>query len=295
MTSALVRFTSRPSRWAWLNATVRHYDFDNRTPILEVTDTGSSDGQAPQVATDPETEPLSFTRNIADSSKARSRRSATAPSASATRASTSTGPSGWSSRPPQTLRLAYDVATLDKVTVRADLTRAKRTGSGLDEEVFSDIGEQVSLRQFDIADRTRTQGTLIVTVMPTDLFSLSAWMGGGKDDWPEAQFGLSDTSFSTYAIGADAAPRDGVSMGIHPGDRALRVAAALAPGEPAAEPAVHRPYARLVDRPGGARPHRHGVPRRPERGSPRPKSAAPTTTAGRAPPTPTRWSRTAPW
>ncbi|MEO5819910.1 MAG: MtrB/PioB family outer membrane beta-barrel protein [Vicinamibacteraceae bacterium] len=216
VTSAMVRFTSRPSRWAWFNATVRNYDLDNRTPVLEVPNQIKYD-QAPQVAAVPETEPLSFSRAIVDLEG-----SFTPWRHGAIRVGYSREAVDRSFRlveetTDHTLRLAYDVATLDRVTVRADLTRSKRTGSGLDEEVFSDIGEQVSLRQFDIADRTRTQGTLIVTVMPTDLFSVSAWVGGGKDDRSDAPFGLADASFGTYAVGVDAAPRDGVSLGLQYG------------------------------------------------------------------------------
>ena len=212
VTSALLRFTSRPSRWAWFNATYRHYDFDNRTPVLETPVRVVYDG-AVQTATEAETEPLSFTRGILDLEA-----SFTPWRHGAFRVGYSQEDVDRTFRLTEktadhVLKVAYDVATLGPVTMRADLTRSKRTGSGLDEEVFSDLGEQVSLRQFDISDRTRTQGTVIVTVMPIDAVSLSAWAGGGKDDRPDAQFGLTDSSFGTYAFGVDASPRDGVSLG----------------------------------------------------------------------------------
>jgi MtrB/PioB family decaheme-associated outer membrane protein len=216
ITSALVRFTSRPSRWAWLNATVRHYDFDNRTPVLHVPNQIKYD-QAVQVALIPETEPLSFSRGIVDLEASLTPFRHGAIRVGYSREGVDRTFRLFEETTDHTVRLAYDVTSLDKLTIRADLTRSKRTGSGLDEEVFSDIGEQVSLRQFDISDRTRLQGTVIVTVMPTDLFSVSAWAGGGSDDRPEAQFGLTDTSFGTYAVGIDAAPRDGVSFGLQYG------------------------------------------------------------------------------
>lgn len=216
VTSALLRFTSRPSRWAWVNATFRHYDFDNRTPVLHVPNQIKYD-QAVQVAAIPETEPLSFSRGLLDLEGSFTPWRHGAIRVGYSREAVDRTFRLFEETTDHTLRLAYDVATLDRVTVRADLTRSKRSGTGLDEEVFSDIGEQVSLRQFDIADRTRTQGTLIVTVMPTDLFSISAWAGGGQDDRADAQFGLTDASFSTYAIGFDAAPRDGVAFGLQYG------------------------------------------------------------------------------
>jgi MtrB/PioB family decaheme-associated outer membrane protein len=216
ITSALVRFTSRPSRWAWLNATVRHYDFDNRTPVLAVPNQIKYD-QSVQVAAIPETEPLSFSRGIVDLEASLTPWRHGAFRVGYSREAVDRTFRLFEETTDHTVRLAYDVASLDLLTIRADLTRSKRTGTGLDEEVFSDIGEQVSLRQFDIADRTRLQGTLIVTLMPTDLFSVSAWAGGGSDDRPDAQFGLTDTSFGTYAVGVDAAPRDGLSFGLQYG------------------------------------------------------------------------------
>jgi MtrB/PioB family decaheme-associated outer membrane protein len=216
VTSALIRFTSRPSSVVWLNATVRHYDFDNRTPVLDVPNQIKYD-QAVQVATIPETEPLSFSRGIIDLEASLTPFRHGAIRVGYSREAVDRTFRLFEETVDNTLRLAYDVMSLDKLTVRADLTRSKRTGTGLDEEVFSDIGEQVSLRQFDIADRTRTQGTMIVTVMPTDLFSISAWAGGGTDDRPDAQFGLADTSFGTYAVGVDAAPREGVTFGLQYG------------------------------------------------------------------------------
>lgn len=216
VTSTLLRFTSRPVRWAWFNAGFRHYDFDNRTPVLHVPNQIKYD-QAVQVAAIPETEPLSFSRGLLDLEGSFTPWRHGAIRVGYSREAVDRTFRLFEATTDHTLRLAYDVATLDRVTVRADLTRSKRTGRGLDEEVFSDIGEQVSLRQFDIADRTRTQGTVIVTVMPSDLFSVSAWVGGGQDDRSDAQFGLTDASFSTYAVGMDAAPRDGIAFGLQYG------------------------------------------------------------------------------
>jgi len=50
--------------------------------------------------------------------------------------------------------------------MRLQYEHSDRTGKGLDEEVFSDIGEQVSLRQFDISDRRRDRLMALVQVVP---------------------------------------------------------------------------------------------------------------------------------
>src|SRR6185503_3785289 len=125
-------------RWAWFNATVRSYDFDNRTPVLEVPHQIKYD-QAVQVATVPETEPLSFSRAIVDLEGSFTPWRHGAIRVGYSRESVDRTFRLFEETTDNTLRLAYDVATLDHLTVRADLTRSKRTGSGLDEEVFSDI------------------------------------------------------------------------------------------------------------------------------------------------------------
>jgi hypothetical protein len=213
VTSSLLRFTSRPVNWAWFNANFRYYDFDNRTPVLNVPIQVKYD-QAVQTATVPETEPLSFTRDILELEGSFTPLRHGALRIGYTREGVDRAFRFLDETVDHTVRVAYDVTSLDWITLRAAYNRSKRTGAGLDEEAFSDIGEQVSLRQFDIADRVRNQGTLIVTVMPSSLFSVNAWIGGGTDDRPDAQFGLTDTSLGTYSVGVDAAPRDGIAVGL---------------------------------------------------------------------------------
>ena len=55
------------------------------------------------------------------------------------------------------------------LTLRAVYEHAKRTGSGLDEQTLDDIGEQVSLRQFDISDRDSNRLSGIVIVTPVSI------------------------------------------------------------------------------------------------------------------------------
>jgi MtrB/PioB family decaheme-associated outer membrane protein len=213
VTSSLLRFTSRPTNWAWFNASFRSYDFDNRTPVLDVPIQVKYD-QALQTATVPETEPLSFTRDMLELEGSFTPWRHGALRLGYTREGVDRTFRFLDETVDHTMRVAYDVTSLDWITLRAAYNRSKRTGAGLDEEAFSDIGEQVSLRQFDIADRVRNQGTLIATLLPSSLFSVNAWIGGGTDDRPDAQFGLTDTSFATCSVGVDAVPRDGVTLGV---------------------------------------------------------------------------------
>jgi len=211
VTSALLRYTARPNRWVWVNASYRLYDFDNKTPHLAVPQQIKYD-QAVQTATLPETEPLSFTRALfeADASFTPFRHGALRTGYA--REDVDRSFRLFETTTDHVLRLSYDVTSLDWITLRAAYQRAHRTGEGLDEEVLSDIGEQVSLRQFDIANRTRNQASVIVTVLPSALWSANLSIGRGTEDRPEAQFGLTDTSFGTYAVGFDVAPSDGLAF-----------------------------------------------------------------------------------
>jgi hypothetical protein len=214
VTSTLLRFTSRPTRALWFNANYRYYDFDNHTPVFEAPRRVNYDS-ALATATIPETEPLSFSRGLFEAE------ASFTPWANSGAIRVGYGREAvdrtfrlFETTTDQSLRLSYDATTLSWITLRGSYVHTTRTGDGLDEEALSDIGEQVSLRQFDISDRTRDPTTLLVTVLPSSLFSVNASIGAGKDDRPEAQFGLADSTFGVYGVGVDVAPRDGVTFGL---------------------------------------------------------------------------------
>jgi hypothetical protein len=112
-----------------------------------------------------------------------------------------------------TLRASVDSTGLTWGSMRLQYDRAVRTGRGLDEEAFSDLGEQVSLRQFDISDRTRDRVTAIVQVLPTEALGFSVTTGVGRETRPDASFGLQDNDLKNVSIGIDATPDDAVQVG----------------------------------------------------------------------------------
>jgi hypothetical protein len=79
--------------------------------------------------------------------------------------------------------------------------------------VLDDIGEQVSLRQFDISDRNRDRVSAMVQVMPWDVVGFNATASIGTDNRPDAQFGLQDNDMRSVTFGVDLAPRETVSLG----------------------------------------------------------------------------------
>ena len=51
-----------------------------------------------------------------------------------------------------TLRASFDTSGSGWAMLRVQYEHSKRTGEWLDEEVLEEVGEQLSLRQFDISD-----------------------------------------------------------------------------------------------------------------------------------------------
>jgi MtrB/PioB family decaheme-associated outer membrane protein len=111
------------------------------------------------------------------------------------------------------LRLTADAIGSQWVTFRANYELSDRTGSGLDEELLVHIGEQPALRHYDIANRGRNKFTGQVDVTPNDMWTLSASAGFGKDNFDDSYFGLQESSFQTFSLGADFRQPNGFGGG----------------------------------------------------------------------------------
>ena len=130
-----------------------------------------------------------------------------------------------------TLRASLDSTGISWGSMRLQYEHGERTGKGLDEEVFSDIGEQVSLRQFDISNRRRDRLMALVQVVPIASLGFSASAGVGQEHRPDASFGLQDNDLRTFSVGVDASSHGHARARHRVHVRALRHAAALAAGE----------------------------------------------------------------
>src|SRR5262249_33182467 len=111
------------------------------------------------------------------------------------------------------LRVVADAVGTQWLTFRAQYDLADRTGSGLDESLLVEIGEQPAMRHFDVANRTRHRVTGQVDVMPNETWTFSASAGGGKDDYHDSVFGLQDTTFRVGSLGADYRQPNGLGAG----------------------------------------------------------------------------------
>jgi MtrB/PioB family decaheme-associated outer membrane protein len=209
--STNLRMTSRPNKYVFLNAQYRRYDFDNRTPEFHYAYYARFDGQAYE-GHNP-SEPFSFTRDFVDVDAAFTPFLFGAIKLGYGREEGARTFRHFENTVENTLRASFDTTASGWAMLRVQYEHAKRTGEGLDEEVLEAVGEQLSLRQFDISDRIRDRVTAILHVMPIQQLGVSVSLGVGRDDRPDAYFGLQDNDHQTYAVGFDLSPDDNISFG----------------------------------------------------------------------------------
>ena len=98
-------------------------------------------------------------------------------------------------------------------TFRAQYEVGSRSGSGLDEALLVQIGEQPALRHYDLANRSRQRFTGQVDVLPNESWVLSGSFGVGQDDYDDSYFGLQEASFRLAGFSADFQRPDGFGAG----------------------------------------------------------------------------------
>ncbi|HMD37012.1 MAG TPA: MtrB/PioB family outer membrane beta-barrel protein [Vicinamibacterales bacterium] len=101
------------------------------------------------------------------------------------------------------LRLQADAVGATWGTFRAKYEYGSRRGSGLDEELLVEIGEQPDMRHFDLADRNRNLFNGQVDIVPNDLWTFSVSAGVTADEYPDSYFGLQNWNGRTVSLGAD--------------------------------------------------------------------------------------------
>jgi MtrB/PioB family decaheme-associated outer membrane protein len=111
------------------------------------------------------------------------------------------------------LRLSADAVGTQWLTFRAQYELGDRNGSGLDEALLMQIGEQPAMRHYDVADRTRYRFTGQIDIVPSETLTLSASAGIGKDDFDDSYFGLQESTFKTMSLAADFRRPNGLGAG----------------------------------------------------------------------------------
>ncbi len=110
-------------------------------------------------------------------------------------------------------RVSADAVGSQWAMFHAKYEHGKRTGSGLNEALLVEIGEQPAMRHYDLANRTRNQVSGIVDFVPDDRWTFSVSGGAGQDDFPGSYFGLQEATFRTISFAVDYHQANGLDLG----------------------------------------------------------------------------------
>jgi hypothetical protein len=212
ITATAFTFTTRPSSQTWFSARFRSYDFDNHTPVFHVPNVVAYDTTVE--AYSPGTNTLySFSRKAADLDASWTPTTFTAFRAAYSYEGMNETFRTFDSTTTNTVRLSADATGIRWLTVRGVYEYARRTGTGLDEQSLDDIGEQTSLRQFDIANQNTNRFSAIVIAMPAPSLSINGSGFVGRVTLPSSGFGLLNNDTNGVSVGFDYVPGTAVSMG----------------------------------------------------------------------------------
>ncbi|BCS32002.1 hypothetical protein TBR22_A12060 [Luteitalea sp. TBR-22] len=211
VTSLMLRFNSRPTRWMWLNANYRSYDLNNKTPVFEYTQRVAYDTTLG--ASVGESEPVSMDRDLLELDASLTPFRNGAFRVGFVREDVQRTFRIFDTTVEDTFRVGYDWTSNKWFTVRADWSTAERRGEGFNPEILEEVGEQPGMRHPDVANRDRDQGRVILTAMPTDSLSLNFTASAGTNDYVDTSYGLRANDFSSWGFGFDFAPSDAFNLG----------------------------------------------------------------------------------
>lgn len=204
-------FNTRPSRYVWLNVRYRYYDYDNRTPVFDIRNMVVGDQT---LGAAQESEPMSITRHNFDVDASFTPSMMAGFKVGYGREVADRTFRVFEQTIDDVFRVSGDLTGNQYVSVRGVFEHSQRTGSGFDEELLADVGEHDEMRHFDIADRGRNRGTVILTVTPISALGFNASIGAGKDNYKNSGFGLRDNEHRVYSAGFDVVPNDQVDANL---------------------------------------------------------------------------------
>lgn len=209
--SMVYTLNSRPSSYLWLNARYRYYDYANKTPLFDtvpvVGDWAVGTGQW-------ESEPFSVRRQSADFDASVTPHKFVAFGAGYSHDASKATYRIFERTAEDTFRVSVDSTATAFFTVRLKYEFSRRTGSGFDEALLEEVGEQPEMRHFDVADRDRSRLTGLATLTPVGWLALNGTLGIGRDDYRNTGFGLRDNRNRNYGFGADVTPSETVTLGV---------------------------------------------------------------------------------
>ena len=210
--STNLNFVSRPATDWRFDARVRRYDYNNQTGHVAIPQFINYDTSV-KVSSTGGPEPYAHSRTTFDADATWSGLQPVALTVGYTRNNSGHDFRIFEDTGEDVLRVTADAVGSQWVTFRANYELAGRSGSGLDESLLVQIGEQPALRHYDIANRTRSRFTGQVDVIPNEVWIFSATAGVGQDDYDDSSFGLQESTFRVFGLGADAQLPNGFGGG----------------------------------------------------------------------------------
>jgi MtrB/PioB family decaheme-associated outer membrane protein len=205
-------FTSRPVNTVWFSARYRQYEFDNRTVPFEIRNSVNYDTTI--VALNKESEPFSQTRHTFDADATYSPIRHVGFRAGYTREDVDRTYRIVEKTTEDIGRASVDLTGLSWLSLRGVFEHSKRRGTPVDGLELLSIGEQPTLRQYDISDRDQDRFSTIIMVTPVSQFSVNTTVSFGRQEYPGTNFGLRNNDNHVYSLGFDYVPADKVSMGL---------------------------------------------------------------------------------
>lgn len=227
-TSMTLNFVTRPIRHFDINARYRRYEFDNKTPEFNLYRNGLPDrvalDGAPSVWTDLALgkvgpEHFSMTRNYLDLDAGFTGLPFTTVRVGYSLYDAQTPLRVYERVNDDTFRLGADVIGYRYLTFRTQYERTNRTSDELDPVALQIAREQPGMRHFDIAGKDRDRVTFLASAMPAAALGINASVTWTGDDFKNENvsaesFGLQEYTSTSYAIGFDVMPREGVNTSL---------------------------------------------------------------------------------
>ena len=212
MFSTNLNLVSRPLADWQFAARARRYAYDNRMPDTIITDYIAYNTSPSKSATGGP-ERFAHSRTTVDADATWTRLRPFGITAGYTRNENGYDFRIFDSAAENVWRVSADAVGSQWAMFHAKYEHAKRTGSGLNEHLLVEIGEQPAMRHFDLANRTRNQATGIVDFVPNDRWTFSVSGGAGRDEFPGSYFGLQEATFRTISFAVDYHQANGIDLG----------------------------------------------------------------------------------
>jgi MtrB/PioB family decaheme-associated outer membrane protein len=200
--STNLNLVSRPANDWRFSARVRHYGYDNQTPHTAIPEFINYDTSIKASSTGGP-EPYAHNRTNVDADATWTGLQPVAVTVGYGHNNSGHDFRIFESTGENVFRVSADAVGTQWVTFRAEYELSGREGSGLDEALLVQIGEQPALRHYDVANRSRNRFTGQVDIIPNEVWVFSASLGAGQDDYDDSYFGLQESTFKTFTLSAD--------------------------------------------------------------------------------------------